>query len=309
MESSSIVRTSVVEKAGWTRAGVGSALLVFLLALLLSWLAHRRLDAVLARFDARRLDESTQILDSLVAQQSKQLAAMVGLLSEDARIRAMVLTPTFDRTTALDLLGDIENTSGAGVVAMLDSAGVVRAVVGAPEMDQIDLGTSALVKEALQRPAARLWAFGGDVGVLAAAPVVLDQRVHALFLLGFALEDTVLADIQRTLGATGAIFVGDGMVASATKDAQLERALRAAAELAPGEYHVIDERFLASSSPLSGAAAAAKVAWLLPLQHGAEELALAKRLSWVPTALAGLVLAVSIWLTLSRTGAAQSRRG
>ena len=70
MESSSIVRTSVVEKAGWTRAGVGSALLVFLLALLLSWLAHRRLDAVLARLAKRWAadDRIAVLVDSLTVK-------------------------------------------------------------------------------------------------------------------------------------------------------------------------------------------------------------------------------------------------
>jgi hypothetical protein len=283
--------------------------LVFCLVLLLSWLAQQRLGALFARFDARRLDESAQILDSMVAHQSKQLASTVGVIAEDSRIRAMVLTPTFDRATALDLLGDLKATSGASIVALLDSAGVVRAVVGAPEMDQIDLGTSALVKEALERPAARLWAFGGGVGVLSAAPVVLEQRVHALFLLGFALDDALLVDIQRTLGATGAVFVGDGIVASATKDPELERALRSAADLTPGEHHVVGERFLGSSSALSGAAVAAKVAWLLPLQRGAEELSLARRLGWVPAALASLVLALSIGLSLGRSATSPASRG
>lgn len=309
MGTMSMTQTSAAERPGWVRIGVASALLVFLLALVLSWLAQRRLDAVFARFDARRLDESAQILDSLVAHQRKQLSATVAVLAEDSRIRAMVLTPTFDRATALDLLGDLEATAGASVVAMLDSTGVVRAVVGAPEMDQLDLGTSSLVKQALERPAAQLWAFGDEAGVLAAAPVVLDQRVHALFLLGFALEDTVLEDIQRTLGAVGAVFVGERMVAAASKDPELERALRSAAELAPGDHRIIGERFLGSSSALSGGAVAAKVAWLVPLHRHAEELASAQRLYWVPAALAALVLALTIWLALSRTQVAQAPRG
>lgn len=308
MGTISMTQTSAAERSGWTRIGMVSALLVFLLALLLSWLAQRRLDALFARFDARRLDESAQLLEALIAHQRKQLTATVGLLSEDSRIRAMVLTPTFDRATALDLLTDLKASSRASVVAMLDSSGVVRAVVGAPEMDQIDLGTSSLVKEALEGPSARLWAFGEEFGVLSAAPVLLDQRVHALFMLGFALDDAVLEDLQRALGATGAVFVGDAIVAAASKDPELERALRSAAELPPGDHRIIDEKFLGSSSALSGAAVAAKVAWLVPLHRHAEELSAAKRLSWVPTALAGLVLALSIGLALSRLNVGQAPR-
>src|SRR5690606_2807745 len=126
----------------------------------------------------------------------------------------MVLTPTFDRATVVDLLTDLESTSGASVVAMLDSDGTVRAVVGAPEMDQLDLGTSSLVRSALEKPSAQLWAFANEVGVLAATAVRLDNQVRAMFMMGFELEDSVLQDIERTIGATGAVFVGDQLVAS-----------------------------------------------------------------------------------------------
>ncbi|MEY4547509.1 MAG: hypothetical protein RL685_3704 [Pseudomonadota bacterium] len=301
----SMIQTSVARQAGRSRLWLGGALFVFVLALVISWAAQRRLDALFRRLDARTLDESAKVLDSVVAHQRQQLASTVGVLSEDSRIRAMVLTPTFDRATALDLLADLRATSGASLVAMLDGTGVVRAVVGAPEMDQLDLGTSALVKEALEKPAARLWAFANEVGVLAAAPVRLDQRVQALFMLGFALDDAVLEDIQRALGATGAVFVGEGIVASATKDQGLERALRAAAELPPGAYQIVDEKFLASSSSWSGSAVAARVAWLLPLHRHAEDVSLMTGLAWLPVVLVGLVLGFMIGLVWSQARASE----
>lgn len=300
-----MTQTSRMGGAGKTRAWLGAGAVVFVVAVALSWAAQRRLDVLVERLDARTLEESAKVLDSLLAHQRKQLASTVGVLSEDSRIRAMVLTPTFDRATVLDLLTDLKATSGASVVAMLDGAGLVRAVVGAPEMDQLDLGTSSLVKDALTRPSARLWAFANEVGVLSAAPVRLDQHVHALFMLGFALDDSVLQDIQQALGATSAVFLGDGIVASATKDPGLERALRSAVELAPGQYRVVGERFLASSSPLSDSAVAAKVAWLLPRDRHADEVSLAKGLAWLPAVLVGLMLAFMIGLVLSQSRTSQ----
>jgi hypothetical protein len=281
------------------------ALFVFALALLLSWAAQRRLDALLDRVDVRTLDQSAKVLDHFVAKQQKHLASTIGVLSEDARIRAMVLTP-FDQPTALDLLGDLKATSGASVVAMLDSGGTVRAVVGAPEMDQLDLGTSSLVEEALEKPSARLWAFANKVGVLAATPVRLDRQVRALFMMGFEMDDALLEDIERTLGATGAVFVGDGIVASATKDPEIERALRAAAELPPATYQIVAGTFLATSSRMSDSAVAATVAWLVPLYRHADEVTLTRALSWLPAALVGLLLAFTMGLVLSQVRAGQS---
>jgi hypothetical protein len=119
-------------------------------------------------------------------------------------------------------------------------------------------------------------------------------------MMGFELEDAVFEDIQRALGATAAIFVGDDVVASATKDPVLARALRSAAELQPGTYRVVDGAFLASSSMLSDSAVSAKVAWLVPLFRNANDVMLTRARSWLPAALVGVVLALMMGLALSR---------
>jgi hypothetical protein len=301
-----MIESRVARAAGGVRIWIGVALFVFALALLLSWAANRRLDALLDGFDARTLDESAKVLDNLLAEQRKHLTSTVGVLADDARIRAMILTPTFDRATAVDLLTDLKTTSTASVVAILDSGGTVRAVVGAPEMDQLDLGTSSLIQNALEKPSAQLWAFAKEVGVLSATPVRLDKQVRAVFMMGFEIKDALLADIERALGATGAVFVGDEMVASASDNPEVERALRSAAELPPGTYHVVAGRFLAMSSPLRDSAVAASVAWLVPLSRHTDEVTLTRALSWLPAVLFGLVLAFMIGLVLSQSRAGQS---
>jgi Double sensory domain of two-component sensor kinase len=278
---------------------------VFALSLLLSWAAHRRLDALLDRTDVRALEGSAKVLDTLVAQQQKHLKSAIAVLSEDTRIRAMVLTP-FDQATVVDLLTDLKATSGASMVAMLDSGGTVRAVVGASEMDQLDLGTSTLIQSALEKPSAQLWIFANMVGVLSATAVRLDNQVRALFIMGFQVDSALLGDIQRSVGATGAIFVGDTIVASASKDREIERALRATAELPPGTYQIVAETFLGMSSRMSDSATAATVAWLVPLYRHAEEVTLTRALSWLPAALVGVLLAFMIGLALSQSRAGQN---
>lgn len=281
------------------------AAFVFALALWLSWATHRRLDAWIDRLDVRTLDQSASVLDQLLAQQRSHLTSTLGMLAEDARIRAMILTPTFDRATVLDLLTDLRATSGASVVAILDSGGTVRSVAGAPEMDQLDLGTSSLVQNAREKPSAQLWAFGGQVGVLAATPIRLDNQVRALFMMGFGVGDAVLQDIERALGATGAIFVGDAIVASATHDPALELALRRTAELPPGSPGLVAGTFRGSSSRLSNAAVSATVAWIVPLNRQAEGVPLTRALSWLPAVLVGLVLASLVGLVLGHSRAGQ----
>jgi hypothetical protein len=303
-----MMETGVAERSGWGRLGIIAAAFVFALALLLSWATQRRLDAWLDGLDARTLDESSKVLDQLVAQQRKQLASTVALLSEDTRVRAMVLTPHFDRATVVDLLEDLKATSGASVAGLLDSDGTVRAVVGAPELDQLDLGTSSLVRGAIEKPSAQLWAFASEAGVLSASAIRLDNQVRALFMLGYRLEDSLLIDIEKTLGATGAVFVGERMVASASKDPVVERALRAASELPAGKYGIVADTFLATSAPLSDSPVAASVAWLVPSYRHADAVTLTRALSWLPAILVGLVLALFIALAPSQPRAGQTLR-
>jgi hypothetical protein len=299
-----MMEPSEARSFGFARIWLGAGLFVFVLALLLSWALQRRLDALLGRVDARALEASAKVLDDLVAQQRRQLRATVAVLADDTRVRAMVLTPTFDQATVVDLLTDLRASSGASVIALLDGGGKVRAVVGAPEMDQLDLGSSSLVRAALEQASAQPWVFASKVGVLAGAPVRLDGQVQALFMMGFEIDDALLEGVQRATGAIGAIFVGDAIVASASKQPELEPALRLALELPQGSYGIVSPGFWASCSRLSDAAVAVGVAWLLPDQRHAGEVTLTRALSWLPAVLVGLVLAFMIGLVLS-----QSRSG
>jgi hypothetical protein len=304
----SVIETGFADRPGWARIGIGAASCVFVLALILSWAAQRRLDGWLDQLDTRTLEESSRVLEQLVTQQGKQLASTAALLSEDARVRAMVLTPNFDRATVIDLLTDLKVSSGASLVAILDSDGKVQAVVGAPELEQLDLGTSSLVRNALEKPSAQLWAFANEVGVLSASAVRLDNQVRALFMMGFELEDAVLQNIERNLGATAAVFVGDKIVASANWNPGIERALRSAAELPSGKYRVVADTFLATRTQLSDSPGADTVAWLVPRYRQAEAVALPRALSWLPAILVGLVLAIFIAVTMSQSRAAPTQR-
>jgi hypothetical protein len=279
------------------------ALFVFALALLLSWAAQRRLDALLDRMDTRALDQAPRVLEQVLGEQRKQLRATVALLAEDARIRAMVLTPTFDRATVLDLLADLKATSGASVVGLLDAAGTVRAVVGAPEMDQLNLGSSSLVQGALEKPFAQAGVFANRVGVLSAAPVRLDKQVRALFLMGFALEGTVLEGIERDLGVSGAVFLGDTVVASVPSNAERGQLLRSAAELPAGTYRILDAQ-LASSSRIADLATSS-AGWIVPRYRDAADASLTRALAWLPAVLVGLVLASLLGLMLSQPRAGE----
>lgn len=94
--------------------------------------------------------------------------------------------------------------------------------------------------------------------------------------------------------------MGDSVTASATKDPELERALRAAADLPPGSYRMVADSFLAMSAPINDSAVAATVAWLVPLYRHADEVTLMRALSWLPTVLVVLLLLIGFVMSRSR---------
>ncbi|HEU4580557.1 MAG TPA: cache domain-containing protein [Polyangiaceae bacterium] len=298
-----MARATMTAGSSWARIWASVALFVFALALLLSWAAQRRLDALLDRMDARALDHAPRVLEQVLAEQRKHQRSTVALLAEDARIRAMVLTPTFDRATVLDLLEDLKATSGASVVGLLDAGGTVRAVVGAPEMDQLDLGSSSLVHDALEKPVARAGIFANHIGVLSAAPVRLDKQVRALFLMAFELDGAVLEGIERDLGVSGAVFVGDTVVASAPSNAEQQQQLRSAAELPGGTYQILGAQ-LASSSRIEDLATTS-VGWVVSRYRHESDASLTRALAWLPAVLVGLVLASLLGLLLSQPRAGE----
>jgi hypothetical protein len=189
------------------------------------------------------------------------------------------------------------------VVGLLDAGGTVRAVVGAPEMDQLDLGSSSLVQGALEKPLAQAGVFAHHIGVLSAAPVRLDKQVRAVFLMGFELDGAVLEGIERDLGVSGAVFVGDTVVASAPSNAEQQQLLRSAAELPAGSYQILDAQ-LASSSRIADLASAS-VGWMVPRYRHGGDASLTRALAWLPAMLVGLLLASLLGLMLSQSRAGE----
>lgn len=284
---------------GWIWAGF----MVFAIAVGCSWFAHKEFNAHFDRLDEKAIVQSRQVLQLLLEEERKHRTSTVSLLAEDARLRAMVLTPDFDQATAIDLLTDIKSTARASVVAVLDSSGTVRSVIGAAELNQVNLGTSSLFKAALEQSTSQVWVFGNKAGVLAAAPVALGRQVRAVFLMGFAIESELLAKIDDTLGTSSAIFVGGGQVAASRAQPNLTEALASAAELAGKQYRVLENKYLAGSSQLGDLGSAPRVAWLAPLHRHSRPLALVRGLTALSAVFAGLMLAIVMGLAWGRSRA------
>jgi hypothetical protein len=249
-----------------------------------SFLMHQRMGAFLSSLDGRALDNAAQTFSASVDLLRKSALSEVTVLAEDTRVRATVMTPTFDEATVRDVLEDLKKTSGATLLAVLDTSGKVRAVTGG-QLRDVDLGGSPVVKAAMQGPGADVWTFGEQVLVVGVAPVRAGQDAVALFMMGFEVGETLLQRIDQSLGVSSAVLVRDRLVAKSTNDAAANEALRAASGMEGDGTRRVGP-FVARVTRTSSAATAGKLVWVVGHQHQGD-LPL-RALMWTPLLLVGL---------------------
>jgi hypothetical protein len=288
--------SNVKEQRSGSAILAGFALLA--LAVAGSWAAHRELGRLLHALDGDALIRGAQVLDLWVEQQRGHAIAHVSLLAGDTRVRAAVITPTFDESTTRDALADLRKTSNAGALAVLDVSGRVQAVTGVDGLRGVDLGSSPVIKSALKGASADVWTLPDQVLVMGVAPVHSGERVSALFMMGFGLGEPVLGGIHRTLGVASAVFIGDRLVASSSSEGAYTQAFRMASGTSEDRMEPAgpNREFLARVTRTGTSANAGKVVWLVPRHHQARRFMILKAATWAPAVLVGLTFLILIGL-------------
>jgi hypothetical protein len=292
------VQHSTATVAFWA---AGAALLA--LALGGSWAAQRQLDRFLGELDGDALLAAKRVLDRSLEQQRSQVLSQVGVLAEDNRIRATVIMPNPDEGTIRDVLDDLMKTSGAGLLAVLDVQGKVRAVTGIEGLREVGLGSSAVVKAAVEHPAAYIWTFPKQVLAIGVAPVRFRGEIYAYLVMGFEAAKPALVAIKEALGVSAAALIGDKIVASSSDDPSLGETFREAAA-GDEETNVLlrngGQDYLSRVTRVSNSVASAKVVWLVLRHRQAEPVRLLRLATWTPSLAAFFLLA--LLLVVSRRG-------
>lgn len=273
----------------------------------MSWMMHTQLTGFLSTLDADSLSQAISVYDRTIEQQRGLLASQVALLADDTRVRAPVMTPSFDEATVRDVLEDLKKVSGANMLAVLDVNGRVRAVAGAQSLRDLDLGSSPVVKTALKGVATDVWSFPDRVLVVAVGAVKSADRVAALLVVGFDVNEPFLAGIEKALGVASAVLVGDRVAASSTRDPAMLKAFPSVsgAEDRVEQVVVGEQEFAARVSRTSTAAAAGKVVWLVPHHHETGRVIGLRVMNWGPAVLVALMIVLVF--SIARRGATPAR--
>jgi Double sensory domain of two-component sensor kinase len=273
----------------------GTALLG--LAVAASVMSQRLIDHFLAQLDSDALQTARQVFERTLEDERAQALSQVSVLAEDTRIRSTAMMANLDEATMRDVLKDLMATSGAGLMAVLDVNGKVRAVTGVEGLRDVDLGSSTVVKAALQRPSAYIWTFPQQVLAVGVAPIRTQDQVNAFLVMGFEAAKTTLSAIHGSLSVSAAVLLGDKLVVSGTDDAGALDAIRSGAGNEGDKDLVVsggDQPFFTRTSRVIESVANAKVVWAIPQHHEAQRIYPLKLAIWTPSLAAALILALTM---------------
>lgn len=168
------------------------------------------------------IEQGAKLVALLRQTASDRARANAQLLAEDTRLKAALSVPELDRRTLLDLLQDLKKLDDQETFAVLSPAGRVRAVLGAPQLEGVDLGTSAAVKSALAQPGAATgaWLVDGRVLELGVAAVRVDETPVGMLAIGLRVSDDALTTAARAARVNLALVVGDKPVWASAKVAE-----------------------------------------------------------------------------------------
>ena len=268
-----------------------------------SWLAHQRVERFLSDLDAKALERGAQSFERALKQQQAFLLAEVSVLAEDTRVRAPVMTPTLDEATLRDILQDIMRAGGASMLAVLDVKGKVRAVTGVEGLREVDLGSSPVVKAALEKPSTDVWSLPDRALVVGVAAVRSGPDVVALLVMGLEIGEPFLAPIHRALGVAGAVLVRDRVVARSSTDPALVPVFAAANGLEEDRVGLVPGfPYVARVQRTGRSASAGKVTWLVGRHHEVGRDNPFPVAVWTPTIMVGLTFALVLALSRRSQG-------
>jgi hypothetical protein len=269
-----------------------------------SWLGDRQLRNFLSMQDEQLLGQASASLEQLLARQREQLVAEVKVLADDNRIRATVLAPKFDEATVQDILEDLRKSSGATLLAVVDSAGKVAAVVGATGLREVNLGASPAVKGGFDHPTSDVWTLPDQVQVVGVAPIRSGDQTPALLVKGLSLGRSQLSTVGTALGVTGSLFIGERVTATSAEGRDLDEAMRAAGRMVEGTEQVATggRTHLVRVARTGEGATAARLAWLVPMHHQLDHARTLLFLIWSPIPLCAVMFLILIVNARRRNG-------
>ncbi len=141
------------------------------------------------------------------AQDRVKSAAQV--LAQDTRLQAAAGMAELDQVTANDLLQDLQKLDPQAIFGLLNADGRVIVTRGAPQLEGLELGSSAVLKSALSQDGAAngVWLVDDRVVEIAVSAIRVGDRRVGLLVVGVRVEDAALATAAAASGVHLALML------------------------------------------------------------------------------------------------------
>src|SRR5262249_2621821 len=134
-------------------------------------------------------------------------------------------------------------SSSAGILAVVEPTGSVRAVVGQDSLRGVDLQSTSVLKSAgSENVVDAIWSFSDRMLVVAVAPIPLGAHLRAYVVVATEPSDATPRDVARPLGVAGAVVIGDQIPSATAKDEEIRADLAAVASFPPDELRRLPGR-------------------------------------------------------------------
>ena len=151
---------------------------------------------------AARVERGAALVGVLRKTAQDRVKTGAQVLAQDTRLQAAVGDAQLDRATVNDLLQDLQKLDPQEIFALLSAEGKVIAARAAPQMEGLELGSSAVVKAALAQEGAAtgVWLVDERVVEIAVSAIRVGDRRVGLLVVGVRVEDSALSTAADAAG-------------------------------------------------------------------------------------------------------------
>jgi hypothetical protein len=151
---------------------------------------------------AARVERGAALVTLLRKTAQDRVKTGAQVLAQDTRLQAAAGQAELDRATVNDLLQDLQKLDPQEVFALLNADGKVIAARAAPQLEGLELGSSAVVKAALAQDGAAtgVWLVDERVAEIAVSAIRVGDRRVGLLVVGVRVDDSALATAADAAG-------------------------------------------------------------------------------------------------------------
>ena len=179
--------------------GMIVVLLVFIGAAVL--VINRWVGQVAERQVANTLQRGAHAYERFAALHADILASQARSMAQTPLLKAVMNIPEVDSETAYYTARELYDVADVQLMLLVDSNGALLVDAAVPESIGVDLGTLPGTADGLRGVDYNgVWRYGDHLYRIALTPIIIEQQILGLLVLGDLLDEAAAAEIRESIG-------------------------------------------------------------------------------------------------------------